>query len=86
MRLLVSAVILGLWAAPTAHAQKLKVPIEMKWSGSVADENLMKDAPEVIQSAKTFEKIWQAWKIKGDVPKVDFGKSWWWEFIRGEAN
>lgn len=57
-----------------AQKQKLKVPIDMKWSGSVDDENLMKDAPQAITSAKSFEKIWKAWKIKGDVPKVDFAK------------
>ncbi len=78
MRFLVGAavggVILGVLAAPQAQAQKLKVPIDMKWSGSVDDEKLMKDAPEAITSAKSFEKIWQTWKIKGDVPKVDFGK------------
>jgi hypothetical protein len=78
MRLLVCAVVGGLflssWAASEVLAQKLKVPIDMKWSGSVDDEKLMKDAPEVITSAKTLEKIWQTWKAKGDVPKVDFGK------------
>src|SRR5262245_53244119 len=78
MRLLLCAVIGGLflssWTAPHVQAQKVKVPVDMKWSGSVDDENLMKDAPEVITSAKMLEKTWKSWKVKGDVPKVDFGK------------
>ena len=78
MRLLMCAVVGGLflssWAASEVLGQKVKVPVDMKWSGSVDDEKLMKDAPEVITSAKTLEKIWQTWKVKGEVPKVDFGK------------
>jgi len=72
----VAGLLLAIAAAPQALAQKqkLKVPIEMKWDGSVDDENLMKDAPQVFTSAKSFEKTWKVWKIKGDVPKVDFGK------------
>ena len=72
----VAGLLLAIAAAPQALAQKqkLKVPIEMKWDGSVDDENLMKGAPEVFTTAKSFEKTWQAWKIKGDVPKVDFSK------------
>jgi hypothetical protein len=74
MRFLVCALILGIGLASSAQAQKVKVPIDMKWSGSVDDENLMKGAPEAITSAKALEKIWQTWKVKGDAPKVDFGK------------
>jgi hypothetical protein len=75
MRFLVCALVLGIGLAPSAQAQKVKVPIDMKWDGSVDDEKLMKDAPQVITSAKALEKIWQTWKVKGDVPKVDFAKS-----------
>jgi hypothetical protein len=57
---------------PQAMAQKKKVEITKKWSGSVDDEKAPK--PEFITSAKEFAAIWKAWKIEGDVPKVDFAK------------
>ena len=59
--------------APPAAAQKKKVEITQKWSGSVADEKAIK--PECITSAKGLEAVWKAWKIAGDVPKVDFTKA-----------
>src|SRR5260370_10446567 len=61
----------ALWAA---DAKEVK-PVE-KWSGSVADEKQLKDAPEngVISDAKTFEKVWTSWKIGDKMPKLDFDK------------
>jgi hypothetical protein len=59
--------------APAAPDQKTKVEITEKWSGSVEDENVKK--PEVIVSTKGLEAVWKDWKIKGDVPKVDFTKN-----------
>jgi hypothetical protein len=58
--------------APHAAAQKKKVEITKKWSGSVEDEKAIK--PDSITSAKGLEAVWKAWKIEGDVPKVDFTK------------
>jgi hypothetical protein len=58
--------------APDAVAQKKKVEITKKWSGSVEDEKAIK--PEFITSTKGLEAVWKAWKIQGDVPKVDFTK------------
>jgi hypothetical protein len=43
-----------------------------QWSGSVDDRALMKAAPEFILSAKDLEKVWQAWKVPGPAPEVDF--------------
>jgi hypothetical protein len=60
-------------APPEAAAQKKKVEIGMKWSGSVEDEKAIQ--PEVITSAKEFEAVWKAWKVAGDVPKLDFTKN-----------
>lgn len=57
---------------PPALAQRKKVEITKKWSGSVEDEKAMK--PECITTAKTLEAVWKAWKIDGDVPAVDFTK------------
>jgi len=61
-------------ALRAADAKELK-PVE-KWSGSVDDEKLLKDAPEsgVITDAKTFEKVWTSWKIGEKMPKIDFNK------------
>jgi hypothetical protein len=56
--------------APDAAAQKKKVEITRKWSGSVEDEKAIK--PQIITSARGLEAVWKAWKIEGDVPKVDF--------------
>jgi hypothetical protein len=60
-------------APPQAVAQGKKVEITKTWSGSVEDEKAMK--PECITSAKGLEAVWKAWKIAGDVPKVDFTKN-----------
>lgn len=62
--------------AVTASAfaeEKKDATTEMR--GSVADESLMKQAPDggVIASAKAMEKLAKAWGIK--VPKIDFEKS-----------
>lgn len=61
-------------ASADAVAEKKKVLITMKWSGSVADEELRKDAPNCITSYKGLEKVWKAWKIKGPAPKLDFSE------------
>jgi hypothetical protein len=76
-RLLACAVMAGFLVAavatPEALAQKKKVEITKKWSGSVEDEKAMK--PECITSAKGLEAVWKAWKVAGEVPKVDFDKN-----------
>jgi hypothetical protein len=74
-RLLICAVLVSFTfavVAPRATAQKKKVEITKKWSGSVDDEKAIK--PESITSAKELEAVWKAWKIEGDVAKVDFAK------------
>jgi hypothetical protein len=57
-----------------ARAQKKALKFTQEWQGSVEDEAQLKDAPQVITSAKALEKLWKAWKIEGKVPKVDFTK------------
>ena len=74
-RWLVGAVLAGCAVsalAPQAAAQKKKVAITKKWSGSVENEKAIK--PECITSAKGLEAVWKDWKIEGDLPKVDFTK------------
>jgi hypothetical protein len=56
-----------------ALAQKKKLQIGQKWSGSVDDEKAIK--PDCITTAKGLEAVWKAWKAAGDVPKVDFDKN-----------
>jgi hypothetical protein len=74
-RLLVCAVLTSFVfavAPPHAVAELKKVEITKKWSGSVEDEKAIK--PECITSTKGLEAVWKAWKIDGDVPKIDFTK------------
>ena len=69
---LFAAIAVATVAAPDAFAQKKKIDVKMKWSGSVDDEKLMK--PNAITNAKDLEAVWKAWKVEGDMPKVDFAK------------
>jgi hypothetical protein len=57
-----------------ARAEKKAVKLEKEWKGSIDDEALAKDAPTVIGDAKALEKLWNAWKIEGKAPAVDFTK------------
>ena len=61
-------------AAPAALADKKPVKPTKEWSGSVEDENLAKDAPAVVTSAKALEKLWKDWKLTDKMPEVDFSK------------
>jgi hypothetical protein len=70
---LVALVLVG-FLAPSVRAEKKEVKLVKQWSGSVEDEKLAKDAPEVITDAKAFEKMWKAWKVGDKVPEVDFTK------------
>ena len=67
---------LCLWslAAAGGDGDNKKVLITMKWKGSVEDRELRKDAPECITSYKGLDKVWKAWKIKGQAPKLDFSE------------
>jgi hypothetical protein len=70
--LLIGVLTLATVAAPDVLAQKKKIEVKMKWSGSVENEKAMK--PNAITNAKDLEAIWKEWKVAGDVPKVDFTK------------
>ncbi len=70
---LLTGVVLAAVSVQDAVAQKKKVEIGMKWNGSVDDEKAQK--PDVITSAKGLAAVWKAWKIDGDVPKIDFDKN-----------
>ena len=70
-----AGLVLSMVAVPEAAAQKKKLEVTKTWKGSVADETLMKDAPQAIVSQKALDAAWKAWKAEGDVPKVDFTKN-----------
>lgn len=60
--------------AGAAQAEKKPVKPSRTWTGSVADEGLMQNAPDFVASATALEQLWKRWGIAGDVPKVDFAK------------
>jgi hypothetical protein len=60
--------------SPPGPAKGTPVKIVQQWKGSVADLSLLEGAPEVILSAQELDKLWQAWKVEGPAPKVDFAK------------
>ena len=62
------------WLTPEALADKKLVQPPKEWTGSVADETLLKDAPECLTGPKGFNKLWNGWKIADPVPEVDFAK------------
>jgi len=56
------------------HARCGEIKFTREWKGSVDDEDLRKNAPARITSAKVLKKLWKDWKIEGQVPEVDFAK------------
>lgn len=70
---LVALTVLGT-LGPPVQAQPGEVKPSKEWTGSLEDENLRKDVPVCVTSAKSLEKLWQLWKIPGKVPDVDFTK------------
>ena len=63
---------LSLAALLTPHARCGEVKFTREWKGSVGDENLLKGTPACITSAKALKKLWEDWKVEGQVPEVDF--------------
>jgi hypothetical protein len=59
-------------AVPDAVAQKKKVEVTKKWSGSVDNDKASK--PECITNAKILDAVWKEWKAAGELPRVDFTK------------
>jgi hypothetical protein len=59
-----------------AQAAPEKVVPNREWTGVIRDETLKNKAPAngLITDAKTFEKVWKAWRKDDKVPEVDFKK------------
>jgi len=70
--ILVALIILLVASPERAPAQAKKVEVMKTWSGSIDDDKA--DKPECIVTAKKLEEVWKAWKVAGEVPKVDFTK------------
>jgi hypothetical protein len=70
---LLAGLVLAAVSVQEVAAQKKKVEVGMKWSGSVENEKAMK--PDAITSAKGLAAVWKEWKVAGEVPKVDFDKN-----------
>jgi len=75
VRLLLCIVVGAILLCPQARAERMKLVVAKTWKGSVDDEKLMKGAPEYFVSADELNKVWKAWKIEGDAPKIDFSKN-----------
>jgi hypothetical protein len=65
-------VVSDLHAAPVAG----KIEPIRGWGGILRDESLQKHAPAggFITDAAALAKLWEAWKVRGDLPKIDFTK------------
>jgi hypothetical protein len=64
-------------AAPAVLAAPEKVVPDRNWTAVIRDEKLKSAAPKsgLITDAKTFEKVWKAWRKDEKVPAIDFKKS-----------
>jgi hypothetical protein len=60
--------------APADGPQRKQLKPSKEFTGSVADEGLMKQAPSVITSAKELEALWKSWGLESKAPEVDFTK------------
>jgi hypothetical protein len=69
-----SGLALAALLAVEVRAESAAVKFTKEWKGSVANEALQKAAPEFITDAKALEKLWKAWVITDQLPKVDFTK------------
>lgn len=76
-RIMMVLLALALAAVMPVEAAKVKgQPVKpvQQWTGSVAEVSLMAGAPEVILTAPELDKLWQAWKVEGPAPRVDFAR------------
>ena len=74
-RSLALLVALSLVAGLTAADKPKPIKPSKSFTGRI-DKDQQKEGPAngVIANAKDLEKLWKAWKIKDEMPKVDFDK------------
>jgi hypothetical protein len=70
------ALVALLASVPAALAAPKKVAPNRDWVAVIQNEKLQKVAPKsgLITDAKTFEKVWKAWRKDEKVPAIDFKK------------
>jgi hypothetical protein len=71
---LAGALALAVLQTSEARAEKKPVKPTKEWTGAVADEKLLRDAPAVVVSKEGLEKLWKAWMLEGKAPDIDFTK------------
>ncbi|RPI73816.1 MAG: hypothetical protein EHM42_15970 [Planctomycetaceae bacterium] len=77
--LLSAAALLPLFAVPAMlMSQEPRgpgtTPLLVTWRGSIADEKILGSPPVVIGNPDEWKKLWEGWKLPGEVPEVDFGR------------
>lgn len=55
-------------------AEKELTPTK-QWKGSMNEAETKKGFDPCVTDAETFAKLWKAWKVEGDLPKLDFTKN-----------
>ncbi len=75
-RSFLAALAVVLACVPAASAVPTKVVPDRDWVAVIRDEKLKKVFPRagVITDARTFEKVWKAWRPTEKVPAIDFTK------------
>lgn len=46
-----------------------------EWKGSMSEGVTRNPFGDCITDPETFAKLWKAWKVEGDLPKVDFTRN-----------
>jgi hypothetical protein len=59
-----------------AGDDKKDIKPTQRWEGRVNDKEKLKAAPKAgfLTTQDAFEKLWDAWSVKGKAPKLDFSK------------
>jgi hypothetical protein len=70
------ALVVVVFVAPTQADEPKPIKADKEFRGSLEDADLAKEAPKsgVIASKKALEKLWKAWRIKDEMPEIDFTK------------
>jgi hypothetical protein len=67
---------IGADRSPGQGDDKKSLKPTQRWAGKVGDDKKMEAAPKsgYLTTQDAFEKLWDAWGLKGTVPKIDFKK------------
>ncbi len=73
LHLFVAMIALAVTQRPIQAEDKVLEPADA-WKGSIEDRGLLGKPPTAIANAKDWQTQWDAWKIAGKLPDVDFTK------------